>query len=906
MVTPSTFLPSDDHIDFTTSTDTGERNAASAIAPIANGEPANQATFNRPPENLRARTEMLRTSLEDQKYLQDTDVRWIITGVDDTGYAHQYVKDWNKVIDGSPSGKFAVSDDIVLQPVSGIDADAKEVASWVLNDYSHAEATFAFTAALKSYQGGNQLRIVWQAGTAVTATLTGSPQHILTITYLDGVSTVNQIAAAIAVLGVTEIQNDDGLTLWSWTVSGAAGYGSTLVAASMFTTVPTDTNPADYTFTKNREREKHQITPAVLVSFFATAANRLTESGDTLAIYYPYLSDPLAFFADDTDRVGGRRQACTSAPGGTTYVIGVGQLFNSRVEPQKIPLSIPICRRIGDDLFFVDGTLVTAASVLTYNCTYFGENGYTIDTILAREQVVFTEKWANGVTPHSGDPLGVQAALNLLVSSLASDSSGGGTELIGTFSHDTAVSLSADVFHLTAGMFFTELCALIDKLNNKGSLGTAESITGAWHFKNNLVYDADSGTPTYTTRTDEIILKDLDNEHTGWVTTEYGGRQTKFSITEGASTYFTENKVLEGFYAQSTVTENDLTPGINSLKISGGVAIVGGRLINLPTHVVIAPITNDGSDAAGTTANGGGLTQYAFDALTSVANGRWCGFLYVWLRKDGTIWLDTKGVVNLSHGAEYPCWRSQTGNSPRTYGPIYAADSLPQAGFRLGDYCLIDVVWVVQGNASVDGTHQNEGLRIATCPLVGGNRRHFEYVQHIQDGGGHVEVEHLWVYRNLLTASDPAPHVSDIARHSTAGVPGSPGIPHFLTRCARAALACSATGDVSSGIAIFSVCYGDVDGEDFFLNLYAKGASNVRPQAGVGLPTFNLQPLPSVFGQETDLILDGYPDLLTYFLFTATPNATVTATMSVHGRGFYWERNSCYNARDTDADTLVG
>ena len=71
----------DQNIDFREGGDSGERDNPDAIERYNDGEPASETVFRRPPENLRSRTEILRTEGEDQKYLQDSDMRWMISTV---------------------------------------------------------------------------------------------------------------------------------------------------------------------------------------------------------------------------------------------------------------------------------------------------------------------------------------------------------------------------------------------------------------------------------------------------------------------------------------------------------------------------------------------------------------------------------------------------------------------------------------------------------------------------------------------------------------------------------------------------------------------------------------------------------------------------------------------------------
>ena len=92
--------------------DTGEREDIAAIEPLASGERVGQEVLRRPAENLRYRTEIDRTELEAQKYLQDSDMRWVIAG----GAA-----------DGSAAGSAIPY--VVWDPATGIFSEPKGRAS---------------------------------------------------------------------------------------------------------------------------------------------------------------------------------------------------------------------------------------------------------------------------------------------------------------------------------------------------------------------------------------------------------------------------------------------------------------------------------------------------------------------------------------------------------------------------------------------------------------------------------------------------------------------------------------------------------------------------------------------------------------------------------------------------------
>ena len=61
-----------DTIDFQQGNDSGEVDSES-ISPYKDGESATETVFNRPLESLRSRTETLRVSINESKWVQDAD-----------------------------------------------------------------------------------------------------------------------------------------------------------------------------------------------------------------------------------------------------------------------------------------------------------------------------------------------------------------------------------------------------------------------------------------------------------------------------------------------------------------------------------------------------------------------------------------------------------------------------------------------------------------------------------------------------------------------------------------------------------------------------------------------------------------------------------------------------------------
>lgn len=146
----------DQNIHFKHAGDTGQRDDSNAIEPVIDGQPAQQSTFRRPPENLRYRTELLRTAGEDSKYLHDTDKGWRIVNANTLGEnpgnpLPSVIWDPDGYAPGE--GSFVVSADIAVQPMDTPAVDSKETKSYEFPVAGPTAGTVDFTAELFSYEG---------------------------------------------------------------------------------------------------------------------------------------------------------------------------------------------------------------------------------------------------------------------------------------------------------------------------------------------------------------------------------------------------------------------------------------------------------------------------------------------------------------------------------------------------------------------------------------------------------------------------------------------------------------------------------------------------------------------------------------------------------------------------------
>ena len=378
----------DQQVSFRQGGDTGQANNPS-IQPYAT-EPFVPDVANRPPNNLRVRSEVLRRALEDLNHLADYD-RSLILRADSafsfsepaSGQFALTIASGNLWIypaltPGRQSGGRNEGGRIYCENSSASGAWTPYSGTLAVDDLTltaHRQYTgqrgyydadsIATTSGARSL-GANRIQVDLIADPAVvgglgtiTATITQDPRTKIRITY--GTSTT-----ATTLANLIAFINGDR------TSQGSYGVADFLRAS---TTGTTTNAPVPFTGGEVQgayDAEAHQITKAQIDAFFAVQdgsgayINRLRE-GEGLAIAYPIgLVDRTsvgrnggkrqALWDLPTDRIGTRSQNTTPASG---YL-----LFSTGREPEKIPGALPIGKVINGEFVFTDGTRLAVGETL--------------------------------------------------------------------------------------------------------------------------------------------------------------------------------------------------------------------------------------------------------------------------------------------------------------------------------------------------------------------------------------------------------------------------------------------------------------------------------------------------------------------------------------------------------------
>lgn len=425
-------------VDFSNNTagDTGENNDSS-VQPYANGENVDETVLNRPIESVRQRTEAVKNTMGDSLYLRDAD-RIMMVHLP-VGYGITWPGSTTAAASGIPvlTGPLLIMP--MLTPGAAQTLPVPPVASAYgtlhLKRASDNMDSILVTSQRRSYAAGDQISIVVSAGGAFSCTLDAEDGYQRTIRIVATGATT--LTTTINALNALLPSAPDNTQLVTAALEGGAAGGDLLL-----------TTQAKQFVSGNYDGEGHYLSAANLASFFSGNPGSALAEGDTLCVEYAMVSD--------TASTGGRRQ---SIPENSNTAITVGQLFNSRVNPEKLANAIPLFKVVNNRLITTDGHILSAGDVIG---TGFGAAGAMPLDFTAGHHVgcVATGNWADGTTNPTTD---MTAMVTKIVADLAA---GAGTEKI----HGAAFGT------ISAGTLGAQLLALYNYFDAPGDITLTQHI----------------------------------------------------------------------------------------------------------------------------------------------------------------------------------------------------------------------------------------------------------------------------------------------------------------------------------------------------------------------------------------------------------------------------------------------
>lgn len=333
-------------LDYSYLGDTGTDDIVS-IQPIADGEAASQNVFRRPSENLRSRTEILRSALSDFLYKRDhTQYLLKLSGAGLLTWAGTVALGGTGIVNNTTA--------LSLQPLLSPTSNIKGVLA--IGTAASNQVRYEVQAAAYASDGMNAIivehRDVTGTVTPVCTISEGPIKRIVVV--FDSLVAAHDSPTVVGIVN-TALGGD---TLLNGKLL-AVDNGSAGVAILGTAEVPIDTrvHTAGTSGNATADLEEHTLAAGALSTF--TTGRPLIE-GDVLAVRYDYVVEPVGGDANDPKGgVPGGRSESNSARGNSAIT---ANLFVVQDNPEWLPGAIPIVKIINNVARWVDGTTIVAGT----------------------------------------------------------------------------------------------------------------------------------------------------------------------------------------------------------------------------------------------------------------------------------------------------------------------------------------------------------------------------------------------------------------------------------------------------------------------------------------------------------------------------------------------------------------
>ena len=329
-----------------TGNDTGEADPE-AIAPIKNGEPADQATLARPDEVLRSRTEVLRAEANANKWARDAD-RGLAMFLSSGGSIA-----WNGPFGGF-DGRLVLSAgaSLLIAPMTSPGQSRGDANEGAGTRFPTRFGTASFDNGGLGAWSAQADKFEFEGGFAITITVTDDPGSgdPPTVEVLgDGSVTNPAVQPGQRRIQVT-YDSGEGHTVQDVVdaINGDVVSGGLVTATATGGADPAY-DIAETQLSGSADGVFHEITDAELANFFASGSGAPLRSGDTLAIWY--------------DEVQQRRESVEE--NSNKHLVPSASLVNLTTEPDKADNAVIIGRVVGDDFIFANGAVLPATNSTT-------------------------------------------------------------------------------------------------------------------------------------------------------------------------------------------------------------------------------------------------------------------------------------------------------------------------------------------------------------------------------------------------------------------------------------------------------------------------------------------------------------------------------------------------------------
>ncbi len=500
----------DEKLRFENGGDTGE-NDDESIQPINDAERLYAPVLDRPPENLRKRSEIIKDAIENLNFLGDYD-RSIIYHSTGTFALKRNVDTFFTIVstqdliiipalvpnDRRSGGRITTFPDATSLSGARLFVGSNPYAGvlltndlWIFADpiatgqRNYPDGQDMNDLSVKSV-GANDISVeiamdaLLAPGVIVFEEVSGVPTRHISIKYGDG-TTIGQLVTAInndKVGGSTQSQGGG-----TWGIGEMIRANTTtdpsitpLTGSDLITVTPT-------ILQGSYDAEWHVVTSSQFNTFFATTDNRLRE-GEALVLAYP--SGPVEIGGS-----GGRRQSLLDYPTARTGIVadntgklaaGAGMLVNAGLHPEQIPGAIPIGRMIDQEFVFAEGTVLQKNPTFTGIAgtpVRLGESIYSLATYSDSGGAALIGYAGSGnwnpslsVAPLNVPASDLEEALDTIVANLASNTSTtSGSRRIGAESIDgsTFPSPGNTAVSLVSGSIMDQLTLLLYDNNHRVS-----------------------------------------------------------------------------------------------------------------------------------------------------------------------------------------------------------------------------------------------------------------------------------------------------------------------------------------------------------------------------------------------------------------------------------------------------